>query len=244
MGKRVFKAEGDLLANSSSEYWRLRLDMMTALMPRPQFNRKIIGTLDLLFTGFSEHVTSEVTLDGYPEIPMEAKSPSAGRYMVAWKSFDPKLYGGNQRVDIPYNPAWQNLGGRNYDKTYDKTYAVASISPQQAIISNSGNIEVYPILVFYGPATNPRAIMARDDGAFFIFSFTGLVLSDVTDYVVVDMEKHTVTRSNGANLYSYAVGSDWFSFEPSPSQNVITFNADSTAVPAHMTIQWRNGYMI
>jgi len=244
LGMRKFHAEGDILADNSAQYWDRRLQLISAIIPRPQYNQKIIGTLDLLLTGFDEHVSAECTIDGWPEIPLEALSPSAGRYQINWKAFDPRLYGNLQSIDIAYSPTAENIFGRSYNKTYNKSWSTAPVPPPNALIVNSGNIEVYPILTFYGPATNPVAIMNRGDGNVFVFRLSGVTLTDVTDTVTVDMEKHTVTRGNGVNLYSAAVGSDWFSFEPAPMTNLIRLSADSLALPAHLSIQWRNAYMI
>lgn len=244
LGKRIFHVEGDLFGDTSATYWQRRLNMVGALMPKPQYNRKIVGTLELELTGINEKLTCECTVEGYPELPLNASSPARSKFMVSWKSFDPRLYGPVQSTDIPYSPQWENIGGRAYDKTFDKTYATTAIGPGQVYVTNSGNTEMFPIIVFYGPVTTPRAVMARDDGAVYVFELTGVTLGDVTDYVIVDMEAHTVTRGNGQNMYNFARGSDWFSLEPAPVTNTITYFASSIAVPSHMSVQWKNGYMI
>lgn len=244
LGKRVIHFEGTILADNSAQYWDRRIDFMNAVMTRPQFGKKVSGTLRMLLTGFPENVYADCTLDGWPEMPIEGLSPSLGRFQINFKSFDPRLYGELQSTDIAYNPAWENFGGRTYNKTYNKSWSTSANAPSSAIISNIGNIEVYPTLIFYGPATNPAAVMVRSDGLIQIFSLSGVTLSSVSDFVTVDMENHTVVRSDGSNLFDAAVGSDWFSLEPYPITNTINLTASSIAAPAHLSILFRNGYII
>jgi len=244
MGKRLFHCEGDLLTNTSAEYIALRMSMIGALLPRPHLGMKAVGTLDILFEGMTEHLTCECTLDGYPEIPLNGSSPSASPYQVNFKAYDPRLYGPWQSVDIAYNPAFENIGGRSYNKTYPKTWIVsASSSPGQLIVTNSGNIETKPMIIFYGPVADPAAVFTTSDGHIYVFRLSGLTLTDVNDFAVVDFSKHTVTRSTGQNLYNYSVGSDWFLLEPKPIVNNVRFTGTALAAPSHMSVQWRNAYM-
>lgn len=245
LGKRLFHCDGDVLADSSASYIQKRLNMIRALMPRPQFRRKTVGTLQLLFTGMSETLSCECTLDGYPELPLDGASPARSRFQVNFKSYDPRLYGPWQSIDVAYNPAWENLGGRSYNKTYPKLYTAVETtgSPGTAIISNSGNIETYPIITFYGPATDPAAVLITSTGSVFIFELDGLVLTSVNDSVTVDFSRHTVTRYNGQNLYNYAALADWWLLEPYPVINTVRYSASILQEPSHMAIQWRNAYM-
>jgi hypothetical protein len=244
LGRRLFHAEGDIFADTSASYMQKRLNMVGALTPRPQLGYYNVGTLAVQFSGVDEEITSDCTIDGYPELPFEGLSPSRGRYQVNWKAFDPKMYGPYQSVNVEYNPNWQNIGGRWYDKTYDKIYSDDIQTQGDVLVVNSGNIETFPLLVFFGPATDPQAVMIRSDGQIFRFTLDGVVLASVNEWVVVDMEERTVTRNNGTNLYQFSLGSDWWSLEPPPITNIVTFQATYLATPAHMAIQWRNAYMV
>lgn len=244
LGKRLFHAEGDLFADSSAQYIQRRMAMVGALLPRPQYGMKKAGVLDLLFTGMSEHLTSDCTLESYPELPFDGASPSRTGYQVHWKAYDPRLYGAYQSVDIAYNANWQNAGGRSYNKTYDKTYSAATGVQGDRVITNSGNIDTYPIIIFYGPATNPQATLSRSDGQVFYFTLQGLTLVDINDWAVADFGRKTVTRYNGANLYDYSVGSDWWGIEPSPMVNTVRYSGSPISTPSHMAVQWRNAYML
>lgn len=242
-GKRLFHIEGDLFGQNSDQYIQRRLALQGVLAARPQYGRKIIGTLDILFSGMAEHLTCDVTLDGYPDLPIEANAPARTRFSLSFKTFDPRMYGGYQSADIAYDPSWQNPGGRSYNKTYNKNYSAASATPGEALIVNTGNFDTYPIITFYGPATSPMAAMYRSDGQAYYFTLNGLVLSSINESAIVDFQRKTVTRNDGTNLYNYSIGSDWWVLEPQPFTQTVRFDAASLSIPAHMTIQWRNAYM-
>lgn len=246
LGKRVLRVEGDLFGDNSADYIQRRLSLVGALTPRPQYGRRIVGTLDLLFDGMSEHLTCECTLDGHPELPVDAGSgrgPSFTSYMIAFKSFDPRLYGNWQSVNMAYNPVAQNIGGRGYNKTFNKIYTTPpNPGVTDILVVNSGNIETFPLATIYGPCTSPQISLQRSDGLLQFFRLIGLNLPSVADFVVVDFQKHTVVTNSGANAFNFAAGSDWWSIEPFPFTNIVRYSADLAAVPSHATIQWRNAY--
>lgn len=243
-GKRLFHITGDLLAPDAPTYITRRLAMVKAVMPKPQLGYKRLGTLSILLSGMAETLTSEVTLDGYPELPMQALSPGRTSYQVNLKSFDPRLYGSNQAANLQYGVS-DNLGGKTYNKTYNYTYGASSgLGPSSQYANNGGNIETYPTITFYGPITNPRITMLRSDGKSYFFTLTGLTLADVSDYAVADLGARTVVRGTGANLYNYAVGSDWFSLEPLPLTQQLLLSGSAGSSPAYAAVSWRNAYMI
>lgn len=243
-GKRLFHLTGNLQAPDAATYMTRRIAMMKAVMPRPQLGYKKAGDLSVLFTGMSETLKSECTLDGYPELPMQALSPARTPYQINFKSFDPRLYGNTQVSALQYG-ILENIGGRTYNKTYNKTYATSSgLGASSAIITNGGNTETYPIITFYGPVTNPRITLQRSDGYLFYFTLNGLVLASNADYAVADLANRTVLRADGSNIYSYSVGSDWFALEPTPLTNNVLFTGSAGSSPSFATIQWRNAYMI
>lgn len=242
-GKRLFHITGDVLTQTSAEYIQKRLAVMNALMPRPQLGQRKAGDLEILYTGMVEPLTCEATLDGYPELPMAALSPSRTPYQVNFKTFDPRCYGYWRTVDLLYGIN-ENAGGRSYNKTYDKSYSTSASSPDRAIITNAGNYDTGPIVTFYGPVTSPRLTLQRSDGVLLVFALTGLVLGSVFDTVTVDLAKRTAVRWDGTNVYKYAVGSDWFVLESSPFVNTVVYSGAAGASPSHASIAYRNAYMI
>lgn len=245
LGKRIFHVEGDFFGDNTADYMQRRIQLIGALTPRPHFGRKIMGTLDILFDGMSETLSCECTLDGHPDLPIEVNVPSMSQYQINWKAYDPRLYGAMQSANIAYNTGAQNLGGRSYNKTFNKTYAVpASTASGDVVITNSGNIETYPIVTIHGPCQNPQIVLFRSDGLAQYFILQGLVLPDISSYVVADFKKHTVISNNGTNLFNYSVGSDWWALEPTPMVNTVRFTADVISQPSFAQIQWRSAYNI
>lgn len=243
-GKRLFHLTGDLNAPDSATYMTRRMAMVSAVMPRPQLGKKKVGDLVMLFTGMTENLTSEVTLDGYPELPMQALSPGRTSYLINFKSFDPRMYGFPQITNLQYGIP-DNIGGRAYNKTYNKSYSTGSgLGAASAIITNGGNYDTYPIITFYGPVTDPRISMVRSDGSNFYFTLQGLSLGSIADFVTVDLANKTVIRWDGSNLYNYAVGSDWFALEPTPITQQLIFTGSAGSSPSYASVQWRNAYMI
>lgn len=241
-GKRLFHFTGSLQTQDSASYIAKRMAMVGAFMPRPQFGIKKAGTLTMLFTGMSENLTADCSIDGYPDLPMQALSPSRTSYLVNLKSPDPRMYGDWHTTTLQYG-ILDNIGGRGYDKTYNKTYSSVGTGSSGAIIGNSGNVESFPNIKIYGPVTDPRITLQRSDGTNLYFTLTGLILADITDTAVISFADRTVTRWDGSNLYRYAVGGDWFSLEPSYT-NVLYFTGSAGAAPAKADISWRNAYMI
>src|SRR6185295_10966223 len=241
LGKRLFHCSGDILENTSADYWTRRRKFIRACLPRPHLGYTQVGTLTIRFTGYNEDLTSECTIDGWPEMPLAALSPSAGKYQVNFKAFDPRLYGAWYSVDLPFG-ATENVGGRTYNKTYNKIYDVA-VGGNDTVISNTGDIETYPVVTFYGPCTSPRLVLFRGDGKIKYFVINGLTISSATDYVTVDFGKHTAILNGSGNVYNYAIGSDWWALEPQLT-NTIRYVADSGTTASHCNVMFRNAYMI
>jgi Siphovirus-type tail component, C-terminal domain len=241
LGKRLFHCSGDLLENSSAEYWDRRRQFIQAILPRPHLGYNYAGTLNIRFTGYNEDLTSDCTIDGWPEMPLAALSPSAGKFQVNFKAYDPRLYGSWQIVDLPFGLT-ENIGGRNYNKIYNKVYAAGSAG-NDVIVSNTGDIETFPLITFYGPCSSPQMVLFRGDGKTMFLHLNGLSLLSPTDVAVVDVAKKTAILNNSGNVYNFAVGSDWWALEPG-LENIVRYTADSGTIASHASVQWRNAYMI
>jgi hypothetical protein len=237
-GKRLFHIEGDIMANDSSGYNAARRELLRMLTPKSHMlPLQPLGYMEIQFTGVPELLTCDFTIDSYPEIPMEGLSPARGRYQVNLKCFDPRMYGLEQQV-YAYPPVVQ---GRSYAKTYNKTYAVVPLGAEDNVINNTGDIETYPTVLFYGPTTGPRAIRRLDSGTLVTFELPGLVLS-ATDVVEADFAKKTIKNLiTNVNLYNYQSG-DWWTLEP--GANTVRANASSAGTGSFTVFKWNNGYLM
>lgn len=239
LGKRLFNCEGDLLLNSSGEYWDKRQQLMNAVMPRNQFGYLASGTLFINFTGINEELSCECSLDGYPDLPLEAMAPARSAFLINFKAFDPKMYGEYRQTVLQMTEP----GGRTYNKTYPIDYPDAALL-NEATLTNNGNIETYPVVRFYGPCVDPFVTIrySHQNIVKRVYS-TDLTIPD-GGWVDLDFSKPSALDNTGANVYKNFVGSEWWALEPSPVVNLVTFFTTSFSAPARAVVAWRNAYML
>lgn len=235
-GKRVWQAEGEIIESTPNALMTTRSALKKVLMPSPHLGNKVVGRIRVTFLD-TEEMYSEVTIDGY-ELPMDALFPSAEEYMIVWKAFDPRCYSMTlytQQIGTP-----GIVGGRSYNKTYNKSYSALS-GTNDVIISNLGQAETHPIFEIYGPVQSPQIILIRG-GTQYVFELDGLIIPS-GDYAIVDTNpsKRSVVSNNGANWYSFAHNSQWWALEP--GNNSVRFSAFSASAPAKTIVKWRNAYM-
>jgi hypothetical protein len=241
LGKLIIHCEGDLLEVDSASYWERRLNLINAIMPRPQMGKKS-GDLIMFLSGWDEAVTCECTIDGWPEMPLGGASPSRGTFMVNFKAFDPRLYGYVQTLPLN-SQVFDNAGGRDYPHVYPRVYSGGS-TVSSGKVRNLGNIETYPVAVFKGPAVSPYLVINRSDGSTIYFKLNGLQLPTTADTATVDFLRRTVTGAQGQNYYNYALDNDWWSIEPLPILDTVSYYAYSSGTGSQATITWRNAYLI
>lgn len=242
LGKRLFTVEGELLEASAAAYWVKRQQFIASILPRPHLGYSTVGTLYLTLDGINEELSCQCTLDGWPEFPLEALYPTSSKYQINWKAFDPRLYGATQSVNAAsfniYSPY------RVYEPA-TRTYADGSryyslgggTSGGSILVTNSGDAETYPVVVFWGPSTNPSITNGIQT-----IALTGLTLA-IGEYVTVDIAARTAIKNGTTNVYNYAVGSTWWTLEP--GNNTILY-ADGSGLSSTglAQITWRNAYMI
>lgn len=92
VGVRTFDVEGDLFGLDSDDFVARWLDLSRVLMPSYPIVRGTLGTLDIEWSGLTEHLLAYTTLQSY-EMPLDALSPARAAYQIMWKAFDPRMYG-------------------------------------------------------------------------------------------------------------------------------------------------------
>lgn len=93
LGPQIIHLAGDLLADTTEAYITSRLDMMRILCPPPGRQKyRRWGELYLKYYG-QEIMKNAVTLDGYPDIPVDGTNPTVSPYTVNFKVFDPYWIG-------------------------------------------------------------------------------------------------------------------------------------------------------
>ena len=239
LGARLFHADGDILKASSAEYITKRRDLVRAVMPSARYGNKIVGTLQILFTGMPETVQALCSLDGYPELPMEGLGPAHGAYQINWKSYDPRLYGLAQ-LSATANISGTSNTGRAYAKTYPKQYLNPTAVTGDVILTNSGDIEVYPTVDILGPATFP-ALTLLSPAPQMRIEFGNLVVA-AGETITINFENRTATSSLGRDVYYTLTSREWWALDVGNS--TVRFSAFSASAPAQATFKWRNAYML
>lgn len=238
LGKRIFRAEGDLLQQDAVHYIERRQQMVRVLTHQTNEVSDVIGLLGIRFSGMSERVQAECTLEGWPELPMEALSPSRGTYMVAWKSFDPVLYGA---VENCMKITWTAPAiGRTYPKTYGYTYGIDSSAEDPVYIN--GDIDTQPVIRFAGPMITPRVQVFAPDGTGSTIRLKNLRVQ-AGEIVTVDVKKKTAKSDLTGDVYPTTAGSDWFRMKAKTNYTVRLI-PDFASPGSYMEYAWRNAYTL
>lgn len=245
LGKRLWHLNGSILADTSAEYIGKRMKLLKVLMPHPHLNYKIVGTATIGWEGISEDLTQEFLLDSWPEIPIDDKHPTVSEFQVNLKCPDPRCYGVERSVYTVAPPL--SIIGRNYDKTFPKTYPGGTQQPADILVENAGNIETFPrFRISGGYVENPRLTLIRYDGVQMVVALEGLILQ-TTDFVDLDFRKRTAILNNNLDVYDYTtLLSQWWALEPTVNgvQNVIRYSGTNIMAGSQAQVFWRNAYML
>lgn len=234
----IIRAEGDLIGMDAATYNQKRLEMYGTLMPYPHMmgSHQIIGDLEVIFDGMTEEFTAECTLDGMPELPMEALSPGRSRYMINFLAFDPFWYGKEEQEQNAGTPGI--TAGRTYPKTYAKTYA-AYTGGADVVLTNSGNYVTHVMAEITGPVMGPQLILFNMDGSTSTVQLPNLSLN-AGEMVEIDFMHKTAVSDTGSNLYDYIDDTEWW--ELMPGDNDVRFTAFSAGAGSGALFKWRNAY--
>lgn len=238
LGKMVIDFSGDILGDDSSNYNQQRLDMNRAFYPLELSQSHYIGTMFVQYTGIAERLTAKCGLESWPELPLEALSPSAGKYHVQLKSFDPRWYGEVSR-QVTHGTATDASVGRTYPKTYPVTYGYTLFPSGDQIVTNSGNAETAPTITIFGPGTNPivSIIIAGTQ-----YDFAIAMNLAPTDQIVIDLANRTAILNNINNIYSLVSGDYW---KLPPGDSIFKYSAalGTTTTNSRAILEWNNAYV-
>src|SRR3954462_4629820 len=123
LGKMVIDFSGDILGDDSDNYNAQRFALTRAFYPLEIGAERHIGTMFVTYNGFPERFSAMCALESWPELPLEALSPSAGKYHIQLKAFDPRWYGESVNQVIASAPR-NSTTGRTYPKSYPYIYGL------------------------------------------------------------------------------------------------------------------------
>lgn len=239
-GKRTFMMEGDILAHDTSDYMQVRMNILSAFMPAPEYGYRHTGTLDLGIDGINEIISIDCNPDGLPITPAGVDMPpDVGGYQINLIADNPVLFGAAPQTFITGTPVG-GVGGRTYPMTYNYHY-LAGGGTGDTIVTNLGSVSVYPVVKIDGPSSG-QSITITVAGVNYTMAFDGVVLG-VGEYMLIDFQNRTVTSNSGGSLYHMiAPGSIWWSIPP--GTYTVTYRAGTALAPSHAEISISNGYMI
>jgi hypothetical protein len=237
LGKRLWTLEGDIFGATSAEFMQRRQSLVRAIMPHPDLGYRYVGTIYAIFEGITEELSATFKHDGPWDIPFEALAPARSTFLLNLKSADPKLFGPLQTSDVsaPAPPV-----GVSFPITFPVVFDPEG-SPQEVLVTNSGEREVYPVVIMYGPASNPTIYKRNSDGSQDSIQ-VGLSLLDNSQYVVLDFKQRTAVLWNGDSVYDWVTATRWFKLYP--GNNTFTYGGGATFSPAKATVQWSNAYIL
>ena len=215
MGGMLIHVEGDILRDTSTNYVSKRLDMMRALAPRPHIGQKRSGTLTCRFTGMTEDVTSQCSVESV-EIPMQALAPARSPYMVNWRSADPRFYG---------------------------VLKTLTLTTSAQTINNAGNIDMFPTLVLTGPLTGTRVSYTNPvTGVTYIWGM-GSTQSIASGVVVTAnfQERSFIALSTMTNYYDRLSNATWFTVEASTTATAWISGGSGAGT---VSFRWNNAYLL
>lgn len=238
LGTRLFHVEGDILENEAAEYIVARRSLVRSLMPSARYGNKIVGNLALRFTGMTDIIQSACTLDGWPELPMEALMPARGSYMINWKSFDPRLYATVESSNTTGVPGVTS--GITFPVTFPISFTVPSGITGDLAITQTGDIETYPRFAVVGPCVGP-ALTKLSPTPIEVVEFGDLQLAG-GQTLYVDFEARTAVLSSGEDVYYTLTKRQWWALDKGVTN--FRYSAFSASSPSAATIFWRNAFMI
>lgn len=110
-------------------------------------------------------------------------------------------------------------------------------------VTNTGDAPAFPIITITGPGSQPKVTNQTlgDAGLFPLTSNGGVVLTNNTQSITIDMFNRTVLRNNGVseiNKLAYQ-GTFW---ALAPGANTIRIRVDDPTAATMITISWRNTF--
>lgn len=229
-GKRLFQFEGDLMDTSPTAYWTRRQNFFRELTHDPiqvldwsgSPSKRFLGYLNLTLTGLPEVIYSEVTLDGYPDMPIGLAGSTISPYRIAFKAVDPAIYG-------------QTLRSQDF----------LANAAAAALTALAGNAPTWPTIVLTGPFSSGAQIQYRGG----TIANINIALSAGNTITIIPKDR-TIYGSLGLDYYDdFAppnTPSSWnlFALDPRETSKTMRLVATGTTGATKMNVSYRNAYYL
>jgi len=161
-----------------------------------------------------------------------------GKYQITLIAPDPLLYEAGDGINP--NSGWielpvNKLLGGGYITEYNMPVQwTPGTTP--SIATNSGDVVIYPQVIFKGIVQNPIITNLTSNK----FVRINITTTSVNDELIIDMGQRTVTLNGGSVLSFRTLDSVWFGLEL--GNNVLQYTSSGTSDVLFTTVRWRNGY--
>lgn len=216
-GPRLINLVGKIYATNPTDFEAARKRLSAACSIRRDDNGYPLPVRLSMTTLAGEDYYIDVYVDK-PVYPFE-ETVNSSSFLIPMTGTGPFLFGPNAFTTGNISPPSSN----GYISPYTSPYITGAASGNTGVINNTGTVETYPFVYFYGPLHNP-ALYNSTVGKYIQVNYT----LGAGDVAVVDMQKHTIILNNSFNLNSYKTdGSDWFKVKV--GLNNFTFNTGNSS---------------
>lgn len=168
-------------------------------------------------------------------------TPGFAKVVVGWRGPDGIQESTTLTVEIA-SATPEEEPGRTYDRVYPLFYPESSVLGS-VVVTNAGNVSVYPVLELYGPVDDPRIENIDGGGS---LRFEGLTLG-IGDYLEIDTRERTIYLNGMSTQSRYAyldfAASSWRGLELAPGENLIRYFPESFDDGAEARIRFRSSWI-
>jgi hypothetical protein len=173
--------------------------------------------------------------------------PQVTAFQLGFKAADPTVYDANVQTAI-VTPGGPGSTGRVYPLTFNRTYPPYAGS--FAVTHNNGDVNVSPLLRFYGPITGAQLnwiALLPTGNISYPFSFLSGFIINAGTYVEVDCHMRTALLNGqpGNSVYSsiYTFGLMW-PYIPAGSQTSWSLQGSNLSNVTQTQIIWQDAYLL
>lgn len=161
---------------------------------------------------------------------------------MSWRGINGVFEGAEEQTET-LEPSSTVETGRAYDLTFDRTYPASDVIGAK-ILTNYGNAPSLPVILIYGPVTQPRIENQTTGKKLEFLAAYSLVAGE---YLLIDFEEGTVSLNGDIansryDKLDFAGGiSTWW--ELIPGDNSIRYYPLSYTAPSKAIVKWRSNYL-
>lgn len=232
-GGRLITLGGKISGGAPTDYLAARRDLAYACRIRYD-STGLVTTARHTFTALDG---AQYFVDAAVMPPYKAMSPHVNNspFLFHFLVQDPAIYGVSLQTTGQITR--QTGGGATFPLTFPISFTGGN--PGTGIMTNSGNMETWPIIYFRGPVTNPRVYCIEQQKAFQLnYTSTG-----ANDVIAINMRRKTIMLNGTTSLLRYRDQTDrnWFSLGVNTSTLLFTTGSaldtgtmEGTAYPAFL----------